>query len=55
MTTGDTNATTTYAGVISGTGGLVKQGSGTFTLSGVIQPTMTFSVAPNLVELNPEE
>ncbi|MFQ3594325.1 MAG: autotransporter-associated beta strand repeat-containing protein, partial [Gemmataceae bacterium] len=27
-------ATTTYAGVISGSGGLVKQGSGTFTLSG---------------------
>ena len=27
----------------------------TFTLNGVIQPSMTFSLAPNLVELNPEE
>jgi type IV pilus assembly protein PilA len=27
----------------------------TFTLNGVIQPTMTFSLAPNLVEVNPEE
>jgi type IV pilus assembly protein PilA len=27
----------------------------TFTLNGLIQPSMTFSLAPNLVELNPEE
>jgi type IV pilus assembly protein PilA len=27
----------------------------TFTMNGVIQPSMTFSLAPNLVELNPEE
>jgi type IV pilus assembly protein PilA len=27
----------------------------TFTLNGAIQPTMQFSLAPNLVELNPEE
>jgi len=27
----------------------------TFTLNGVIQASMTFSLAPNLVELNPEE
>ena len=26
-----------------------------FTLNGIIQPTMTFSLAPNLVEVNPEE
>ncbi|MGC3967789.1 MAG: autotransporter-associated beta strand repeat-containing protein [Pirellulales bacterium] len=30
----DTSTNTTYAGVISGTGGLIKQGSGTLTLSG---------------------
>jgi type IV pilus assembly protein PilA len=27
----------------------------TFTLNGVIQPTMTFALAPNFVELNPDE
>jgi hypothetical protein len=27
----------------------------TFTLNGVIQTTMIFSLAPNLVEVNPEE
>jgi type IV pilus assembly protein PilA len=27
----------------------------TFTLNGIIQPSMNFSLAPNLVELNPEE
>jgi type IV pilus assembly protein PilA len=27
----------------------------TFTLNGVIQPSINFSLAPNLVELNPEE
>ncbi len=40
----------TAQGDLNGDGNL-----STFTLSGVIQPTMTFSVAPNLVELNPEE
>src|SRR5262249_4678649 len=33
LTTGD-STNTTFAGSISGTGGLVKQGSGVFTLSG---------------------
>jgi hypothetical protein len=27
----------------------------TFTMSGIIQPTMTFSLAPNLTELDPDE
>jgi type IV pilus assembly protein PilA len=40
----------TAQGDLNGDGNL-----STFTLNGVIQPTMTFSLAPNLVELNPEE
>jgi autotransporter-associated beta strand protein len=34
LTTGSTNASTTFAGAISGSGGIVKQGTGTMTLSG---------------------
>lgn len=34
LTLGGTNAATTFAGAMSGTGALVKNGSGTFTLSG---------------------
>ena len=34
LTTGGANTSTSFAGVISGSGGLTKQGSGTFTLSG---------------------
>jgi autotransporter-associated beta strand protein len=34
LTTGGDNSSTTYAGAISGTGALVKEGIGTFTLTG---------------------
>lgn len=34
MNAGGNNATTTYAGVLGGSGGLIKSGTGTFTLSG---------------------
>ena len=34
LTSGGTNASTTFSGVISGTGAMVKNGSGTLTLSG---------------------
>jgi type IV pilus assembly protein PilA len=40
----------TAQGDLNGDGNL-----STFTLNGVIQPQMTFSLAPNLVEANPEE
>jgi len=34
LTVGDANTSTTFAGILSGTGGLTKQGSGTLALSG---------------------
>jgi autotransporter-associated beta strand protein len=34
LTTGNDNTSTTFSGVISGTGGLVKIGAGTLTLTG---------------------
>jgi type IV pilus assembly protein PilA len=54
--------TTTGAGIAGGTWKATAQGDlngdgnlSTFTLNGIIQSSMTFSLAPNLVELNPEE
>ena len=34
LTTGNDNTSTTYSGILSGSGALMKQGAGTFTLSG---------------------
>jgi len=56
------NFTTTSGTAAGGTWVATAQGDlngdgnlSTFTLNGVIQSAMTFSLAPNLVELNPEE
>jgi autotransporter-associated beta strand protein len=51
LTVGDA-ANTTYAGSISGTGGLVKQGSGTLRLSASNTFSGGLTVAAGLVELN---
>ncbi|MCJ2007835.1 beta strand repeat-containing protein, partial [Methylobacterium sp. J-092] len=45
LTTGGSNASTTYAGTISGTGGVTKVGTGTFTLSGANSYTGTTTVS----------
>jgi type IV pilus assembly protein PilA len=56
------NFTTTTGTIAGGKWVATAQGdlngdsiASTFTLNGLIQPSMTFSLAPNLVELNPEE
>ncbi|MEO8401699.1 MAG: autotransporter-associated beta strand repeat-containing protein, partial [Gammaproteobacteria bacterium] len=50
LTTGDTS-NTTYAGVISGSGGLTKQGSGIFTLSGTNAYTGATSINAGTLRL----
>ncbi|TCR65372.1 autotransporter-associated beta strand repeat-containing protein [Bosea sp. BK604] len=44
LTTGSSNASTTFSGAISGTGGLTKTGTGAFTLSGVNTYTGTTKI-----------
>ena len=52
LTTGGNNSNTTFAGVLSGTGGLVKQGTGTFTLTGTTSNSLTGLTTVNAGELD---
>ncbi len=51
LTAGGNNGTTTYAGVIGGSGGLTKQGTGTLTLSGANTHTGTTTVSAGTLAL----
>ncbi len=51
LTTGGDNTSTTFAGVISGTGGVIKTGSGTQTLSGINTYTGTTTVSGGTLAL----
>lgn len=54
LTTGD-GVSTTYAGVISGTGNLVKTGTGTFTLSGINTYTGMTTVSGGILRLEADQ
>jgi outer membrane autotransporter protein len=51
LRTGDDNTSTTFAGSIDGTGGLVKQGTGTLRLSGTSTGTGTLAVADGTLDV----
>ncbi len=51
LATGGNNASTTFAGVISGTGGLTKEGTGTFTLTSAHTYTGTTTVSAGTLAL----
>ncbi|WP_204561551.1 autotransporter-associated beta strand repeat-containing protein, partial [Azospirillum palustre] len=52
LTTGGDNTSTSFDGVVSGTGGLSKAGSGTLTLTGTNSYTGTTTVGAGTLELN---
>ena len=51
LTTGTNNTSTTYSGVISGTGSIIKTGSGTLTLSGVNNYTGTTNIGAGILQI----
>ena len=50
LTTGGDNTSTTFSGSVDGSGGLIKQGSGTFTLSGTTTYTGPTSVSAGILQ-----
>jgi outer membrane autotransporter protein len=52
LTTGGDNSSTTFSGAISGTGGLTKQGTGTFTLTGISTYTGVTNVNDGILVVN---
>src|SRR5204863_44415 len=52
LTAGGSNATTTYSGTMSGTGGLTKAGTGTLTLNGTNTYTGTTNVSAGTMSVN---
>jgi fibronectin-binding autotransporter adhesin len=51
LTTGGSNASTSFAGVIAGTGGLTKAGTGTFTLTGANTYTGATTISQGTLRL----